>query len=251
MTWGQFGPCAGMLRVMFTLATPLFEGPLDVLLGMIDRRDIDPSGIAVAEVVRQYAGYRIAGSGDARETAEFVAMASRLLLIKSRSLLPRPPLPPPIEEEPVDLESILAEYRCFKAAAGALRERRDAGLCSFPRLASPPAFPPGTGLSNVTLQRLTAIVQDILARQPVPAQGVIVRDALTVGEMVERLSHRLVTEGRVSFTAFIAASRSRLEVVVAFMAVLEVIRRGWVTAEQTVNFGDICLQRREPAVVAL
>jgi segregation and condensation protein A len=224
---------------MFSLTVDVFEGPLGALLGLIDRAELDAAGIPVAAIVRQYALYRAAGSGDAAETAEFVALAAQLVFVKSRALLPKPPQPPPPEEEPVDLEAVLAEYRRFKVAAGALREREEAGLRSFPRLAPPPTLPPGPGLSHVTLQRLAAIVRDVLARQVEAPAGTVERETVTIRQKVEQLEAQLRQAGRVSFTAFISASRSRLEVVVAFMAVLELVRRGRATADQPAPFGDI------------
>lgn len=228
-----------MLPTMFSLTVTTFHGPIDTLLGLIDQGELDAGVVPVAAIVRQYALYRAAGSGDAAETAEFVALAARLVLVKSRALLPKPPQPLPVEEEPVDLETVLAEYRRFKAAAGALREREEAGLRSFPRLAPPPALPPGPGLSNVTLQRLAMIVRNVLARQEEPAAGTVVRELVTIRQKVEQLERQLEQAGRVSFTAFISASQSRLEVVVAFMAVLELVRRGRATADQPAPFGDI------------
>ena len=236
---------SAILRIVFSLTVALFEGPLDALLGLVDRGELDAAIVPVADVVRQYALYRAAGGGDAAESADFIALAARLVFVKSRALLPRPAPPPPPEEEPVDLEAVLAEYRRFKAAAEALRGREEAGLRSFPRLAPPPAIPPGTGLSHVTLQRLAAIVRDVLARQPETPAGTVERETVTMRQKVEELEATLVREGRVSFTAFISASRSRLEVVVAFMAVLELVRRGLATAEQPTAFGDIFISVAE------
>ena len=224
---------------MFSLAIDAFSGPVDALLGSIDRDEIDPAGVPVAAIVRQYLLYRGQEGGAAAETAEFIALAARLMVVKSRSLLPRPAPLPAIEEQPVDLDLVLAEYRRFKEAAGALREREETGLRSFPRLAPPPPLPQGTGLSHVTLQRLAAIVRDVLARQTAPPSGVVVRETVTIREKVEQLDALLARDGRVSFTAFISASRSRLEVVVGFMAVLELVRRGRAEAEQPAPFGDI------------
>lgn len=232
---------------MFSLAVSVFEGPLDGLLGLVDRGELDAGGIPVASIVVQYARYRAAGGGSAAESSEFIALAARLMLVKSRALLPRPAPPAPPEEEPADLEAVLAEYRRFKEAAGALKEREESGLRSFPRLAPPPTLPPGTGLSNVTLQRLAAIVRDVLARKDEPAAGVVERETVTIREKVKQLQVLLERDGRVSFTAFISASRSRIEVVVGFMAVLELVRRGRAEAEQPAPFGDIFIR----AVVAM
>lgn len=240
---------ATILPVMFSVSVESFAGPLDALLGLIERGELPAARLPIADVVRQYALYRAGGLAGAAETAEFIALAARLVLIKSRSLLPRPAPPPPPEEEPADLEAVLAEYRRFKEAASALRAREEAGLRSFPRVAPPPVLPPGTGLSHVTLQRLAAIVRDVLARQVEETPAVVERETVTIREKIADLERQLSDGGRVSFTQFISASRSRLEVIVAFMAVLELIRRGRAQAEQPSMFGDIFITPT-PAPVA-
>ena len=231
-----------MLRPMFSLSVAVFAGPLDALLSLINAGELDSTAVPVGEIVRQYALYRATGDGSPGETADFIALAARLAFLKSCGLLPRPaPPPPPEEQPPVDMTEILEEYRLFKEAAGALRAREEAGLRSFPRLAQPPSVPAGPGLSQVTLDRLAAIVRDVLARHVAPEQDIVPRESVTVRERLEHLERLLAHEGRVSFTAFIAASRSRLEVVVAFMAVLELIRQGRVEAQQPSPFGDIMI----------
>lgn len=227
---------------MFSLALGIFAGPLDVLLGLVERAELDVATVPLAEVVRQYLLYRAEQQPHADETAEFIAFAARLMVHKSRALLPRPTPPPPPDEPPVDLELIMAEYRRFKAAADALRERVENGWRSYPRLAPPPAIPPTNGLSQVTLQRLAAIVRAVLAQQVEPAVGEVAPEPVTIREKVEELEALLARDGRVSFTAFIGAARSRVEVVVAFLAVLELVRRGQVVADQPAPFGDIVIE---------
>lgn len=227
---------------MFMLAITAFAGPVDALLVLIEQGDLEPAGVSVATIVQQYALYRAADGASDGEAAEFIGLASRLMLLKSRALLPRPAPAPPPEEPTVDLAAVLAEYRRFQDAAAGLRAREDDGLRSFPRLAPPPAIPPGSGLSQVTLQRLAAIVRDLLARQEPPAAGVVTRELVTIRQKVAQLQMLLQGEAAVSFTAFIGASRSRLEVVVGFMAVLELIRRGRLQAIQPEPFGNILLK---------
>ena len=73
---------------MFSLSCSVFDGPLDALLGMVERGELDPAGLPLATIVGQYLRYRIDAGGRADETAEFVALAARLMLLKSRALLP-------------------------------------------------------------------------------------------------------------------------------------------------------------------
>lgn len=232
---------------VLALTLSVFDGPLDALLAAVESGDLDAARVPVAAVVLQYLHYRVESGAGAAETAEFVGMAGRLMLLKSRALLPRPPAPPSVEEPAPDLELVLAEYRRFKEAAATLRERQEEGLRSFARLAPPPVLPPGTGLSQVTLDRLVAIVRDVLSRQALAPAGTVEREVVTVREKIAHLDALLTARGRISFIEVISASRSRIEVVVAFMAVLELVRRGRAVAEQSEQFGDIWIAQLPPA----
>lgn len=233
--------------MVLSLTLSIFDGPLDVLLAAVEGGDLDAARVPVAAVVIQYLRYRAEVGAAAGETAEFVGMAGRLMLLKSRALLPRPPAPVPAEEPPADLALVLAEYRRFKDAAAVLRDREEEGLRTFARLAPPPQLPPGTGLSQVTLDRLVAIVRDVLARQTPEPAATVPRETVTVREKIGQLDALLTARGRLSFVEVISASRSRIEVVVAFMAVLELVRRGRAVAEQSERFGDIWIAALVPA----
>lgn len=241
--------------MVLSLTLSIFDGPLDALLTAVEGGDLDVARVPVAAVVIQYLRYRAecdAGAvpaevGTAAETAEFVGMVGRLMLLKSRALLPRPPAPAPVEEPAADLEVVLAEYRRFKEAAAALRDREEEGLRTFARLAPPPQLPPGTGLNQVTLDRLVAVVRDVLARQTHEPAATVARETITVREKIAELDALLAARGRLSFVEVISASRSRIEVVVAFMAVLELVRRGRAVAEQSERFGDIWIAALGPA----
>lgn len=228
---------------MFSLQIEAYTGPLEALLALAERGDLALAGLPLTVVVRQYALYRARESASAGETSEFIAMAARLLLLKSRALLPRPlaAFPPP-EDDPAELAEVLAEYRRFRAAASLLRGREEAGLRSFARLAPPPIVPATTGLSNVTLLRLAEIVQRVLTGVPPEPMGVVAAEPVTIRQKLEQLEATLGARGVLSFTEFIGASRSRIEVVVGFMAVLELVRRGRAVAEQPSAFGDILIR---------
>lgn len=228
---------------MFSLQVDSYTGPLDALLALAERGDLPVADLPLTVVVRQYALYRAHESASAGETAEFIAMAARLMLLKSRALLPRPVTTPLVpEDDPAELAAVLEEYRRFKEAASLLRGREEAGLRSFARLAPPPMVPAGTGLSNVTLLRLAEIVQAVLASHVPEPPDVVIAETVTIRQKLEQLEATLEARGVVSFTEFIGASRSRIEVVVGFMAVLELIRRGRAVAEQPSAFGDILIR---------
>lgn len=223
-----------------------FEGPLDLLLALVERGELDVTAIALVQVTEHYlAQLRSGGACDAEDLAAFVVIGSRLVELKSLALLPRPVAPPPEEPDErqtaAELTMLLQEYRRFRAVAEGLRGREQEGLRSFPRLVPSPPQPPGPGLSDVTLDRLVAIVQEALRRRPPEPAGEVPAATVTVQERLAALEAMLARDGRVSFGAFIASSRSRIDVVVGFMAVLELIKSRRVAAVQPEAFGDILI----------
>jgi len=226
----------------FELRLPVFEGPLDLLLHLVEREQLDITEVALVQVTDQYLAYLRSGDQiDAGALAEFIAIGARLLYLKSKALLPRPPVEGD-EEEDVgeDLVRRLQEYRRFKEAAGVLREREEEGTRAYPRLAPPPELPLPTGLDGVTLQLLAEIVQEVLQRQPEEvAEAVVERELVSLEQKVAELGTTLRQRRRIGFRAFISACRSRHEVVLAFLAVLELIKVLQARAEQDELFGEI------------
>jgi len=237
----------------FQFQLPVFEGPLDLLLYLIEREELDVTAVSLVQVTDQYLSYlHAAERTDADALAEFIAIGARLLYIKSRALLPRPPADGEgLEELGDDLVQRLREYRRFKEAAAALRAIEEQGLRAYPRLAPPPSLPLPTGLDGVTLDLLTSIVREVLARTPEePPEVVMPREVVTVEQKVAELSTELGRQRRLSFRSFISACRSRIEVIVAFLAVLELIKALRLRAEQDALFGDISLVALERSEVS-
>jgi len=237
----------------FKFQLPVFEGPLDLLLYLIEREELDITAVSLVQVTGQYLSYLHAGEQiDADALAEFIAVGARLLYLKSRALLPRPPSDDEgLEELGDDLVQRLREYRRFKEAAAALRAIEEQGLRAYPRLAPPPSLPLPTGLDGVTLDLLTSIVRQVLERKPEePPEVVVPREVVTVEQKIAELSTALREHKRLSFRAFISASRSRVEVIVAFLAVLELIKALLLRAEQDALFGDINLVALEQSEVS-
>ena len=143
----------------FQLALPIFEGPLDLLLHLIEREELDITNIALVQVADQYMEYiRASEQLNLDALADFIYIGARLLLLKSRALLPRPKTEEELlseyEDPTDDLARQLREYKLFREAAGQLREIEQAGLHSYPRIAPPPELPPPLGLDGVTLDLL-------------------------------------------------------------------------------------------------
>lgn len=215
-------------RHPFSVALDVFEGPLDLLLSLVQAEKLEITEVALVEVTGQYlARLRSGEQIEHRDLADFVAIGARLIELKSRALLPSPQREPPEEPEPDpdSLVALLRRYQQFKQAAALLREREEEALRGFPRLAPPPEVPPLPGLSHVTLERLAAIVERALARAaPAPEPGRYDRPRITVREKMAEIVHLLRLGGRLSFARLVSGCRSRDEVVAAFFAVLELTR---------------------------
>jgi segregation and condensation protein A len=232
----------------FELRLSVFEGPLDLLLHLIEREELDITAVSLAQVTDQYWAYlHSASSLDPEALAEFVVIGAKLLYIKSRALLPEL-RPRAREEEKEDvgeaLAEMLVEYKRFREAAETFRDLEERGQRAYPRLAPPKGVLLPPGLGGVTLDGLLSIFQEALSRKPVeePVEGAIPREAVTVDEKIGTVMAAVASGcGRASFRALVEACASRTEVIVVFLAVLELMKAGRVAAEQEGLFGDIAL----------
>lgn len=230
----------------FQIRLDTFEGPLDLLLRLIEQEQLDITTVSLVQVTDQYLGYlRSAAVTDFEALADFIAIAAKLIFLKSGALLPRAPETEPDEEyETVgeDLARQLREYRLFKLAAGSLKEIQEAGLRAYRRTAPPPDVPLPLGLDGVTLDLLTQIFRETLERQPTPRPSAIIRrQEVTIDQKIEEITWELHAAGRLSFRTLMERCRSRVEVIVSFLAVLELIKNLSLRAEQDEAFGDIVL----------
>ncbi|MCR4406604.1 MAG: segregation/condensation protein A [Anaerolineae bacterium] len=230
----------------YQVRLPVFEGPLDLLLHLIEREELDITAVSLAQVTDQYLAYlALMEEPPAEVLADFLVMAARLLLIKSRALLPRPSEVLSSEEEDVgdDLARQLIEYKKFKQAAESLRQREEAGLRSYLRLAPPPRPERPLDLEDVTLDDLVAAVRQALAVTPPapPVSEVVAPFQITIGDRIAAIRDILRTHAQVSFHHLLSEATSRLEIIVTFLAVLELIKSGYVDVQQDRLFGEIII----------
>ena len=229
----------------FTLALPVFEGPLQLLLHLIESRQLDVLTVPLAEVADAYVEHLTRHPVDAANLSEFVATAAQLILLKSRRMLPAEPLPPvpdgsdePDEDE---LRRRLIEYRALRDASVLLgvrdgsaplmrREPRESDLLEVP------AEPMLVAVLVSALARLAAIPE------PVAPPPEIVAREVTIGQQIAVLQAALSRGGRIVLQAVLARCRSRTEAAVTFLATLELVRRRQVTARQDDLFGPIVIE---------
>ena len=223
-----------------------FEGPLELLLYLIERQELDITAVSIAKVTDQYLEY-LARAEDVppAKMADFVALAARLLVIKSRALLPQPPAME--EEEEEDPGELLArqlrEYKQFRDIAQWLREREQAHLRSFVRVAPLPEGERPLAPGAVTLTDLIRAYLEVIARQaPVtPDTTVITPYPVTLEDKLHELRAVLQRRRRLEFREILQRSRHRQEIIVSFLAVLEMLRLGEVQVVQEGLFQPIVI----------
>ena len=223
---------------------PSFEGPLDVLLRLIERDELPISEVSLLAVFDQFLAHLATLEADAPEAiAEFVTVAGRLSVLKSRALLPRPAKP--LEEpDEIDLVTQLEAYRAVKAAAELLGVRQRNGSGAFGRgeaIACPPAEP-----ARFAPQPPSALVQAVsrwLTRMPVKPTLLPPHRVISLREMISRITSALDRDARISFDRIRATCAGPQDTAVAFLALLTLIRRHSVMATQSELFGPIELAR--------
>lgn len=226
----------------YQLRLPTYEGPLDVLLRLIEGQQLPISDVSLMAVLDQFLAYidsRLAPAPT--EIAEFAAIAGRLTVLKSRGLLPRP-APTTEDDEPSDLVRLLEEYRAIKLAA--VRLSTTHGVAGYGRGAS--IEHPAPVMAAMPRQSPRVLVRALhrwLSRVPASPLEVATRHTTTLREMVSRVFSLLASDGPGNFSSFVVLVPHRQERALAFLALLTLIRRHAVEASQPVLFGEITFTR--------
>jgi len=227
----------------YRVSTPVYEGPLDLLLQLIERAELDITKVALAQVTDQYLAHiRAMQEIEAEEISEFLVVAAKLLQIKSEALLPRPPVREAGEEDVGEaLARQLIIYKRFKEIAGFLAEQEERGLRTYLRVAPPPKVEGRLDLSDVTLADLLAAAEAIFAqeREKAALGTVITPPRITIREKIVLIARTLQHAQRTTFRTLIGTTPTRLEVVVTFLALLELVKRYRVAAQQEGLFSEI------------
>ena len=232
----------------------VFEGPLDLLLYLVKKDEVDIYDISIERITSQYLEYLEAFEVLHIEIAgEFLVMAANLLYIKSRTLLPKDQQMPDEETEEEDprweLIRQLIEYRKFKEAASHLRDQEELQAALFPRAVSlDPAHAPVLDetmmLGDVGIFDLINAFQKALKRLPVEEKpGEIREETYTVTDRINHLMHRIDRGVSVRFEELFGEATTRNELVVTFLALLELIRMKQFRVRQEEQFGEIWLDR--------
>jgi segregation and condensation protein A len=231
----------------YKVDTEVYQGPLDLLLQLIERAELDITKLALAQVTDQFLSYmRTLEELRAERVSEFLVVAARLMQIKSEALLPRPVVRQPDEEDPGQaLVQQLMMYKRFKEVAGLLAGRQEERMRSYLRMAPPPKVEGRLDLSDTTVEDIfkAAIKVFTKADARAPLRTVVAAPRVTIREKIKMIADVFRQKASTSFRELISGTPGRMHVVVTFLAVLELVRRYRIAAKQDALFQDIELRR--------
>lgn len=236
----------------YKVKTNAFEGPLDLLLHLIEKRKLHISDISLSRIADDYMEYlKQLDEFPIRSSSDFVLTASVLMLIKSKSLLPSLDLTTEEEQSIGELEQRLKEYQRAKELSAHIKERFGKKIIFFRQrnIKIDPIFAPD---KNTKISNLFSAIKEVLNNLPkkVLSPKVVVEKIISLEEMIDNLAERIKTSLKMSFKTFAGAEtpdgvlskKDKINVAVSFLAMLELVKQGAIIAKQNCCFGDIDME---------
>ncbi|HLC95262.1 MAG TPA: segregation/condensation protein A [Patescibacteria group bacterium] len=222
-----------------------FEGPLDLLLSFIEKEKLDITQVSLVTVTDQYITYLRSQKSSLESFASFLTIAARLILIKSRALLPMLEFSDEEEEAMDDLEWRLKEYKRFREAAGTLGTLLAKKHYAYHResfLGTRVVFyPPQTLTPSILRTHFENVLGAIPLFEALPEKEI--GAIITLEEKIFSLQKILSENGKTSFVHLMHIASDRVEIVISFLAILEMVKQQTVSVEQVGFFGDIHIQQ--------
>ena len=232
----------------YSIKVPAFEGPLDLLLHLIKQNKIDIYDIPISVITKQYLEYiELMKELNLDIASEFLVMAATLIYIKSRMLLPQDETISHEEQEDPRAELVqrLLEYQAYKEASAVFRERENIWLNAFsrPSTDNKVTLDPDLHLFDINLFDLIGALKKILSKAP---QEIIkiVRETLTVKDRIAMILDKMEYEHITKFEDLFKEDKTKLQIIVTFLALLEILRLGLVRAYQDRDFGTIWIMKQ-------
>jgi len=232
----------------YKIDTPVYQGPLDLLLQLIENAELDITTLSLAQVTEQYLKHLEKFQDlPPDEISAFLVIASKLIQIKSEALLPQ--LSSPREEE-LDLGNELARqliaYKRYKEIADLLAERKELGYQTFIRLSSSEIdvkdqLDLGEFGVNELLSLATKIFQKDIDKQSI--NTVVERPKITIKDKINQISHHFKSSNELTFQELIGDNFSKLDIVISFLALLELVKGNFIKVVQEEMFNDIKMVR--------
>jgi len=237
----------------YNVETDIFQGPLDLLLHLIEKRKLHICDISLLKITDDYIEYlKKLEHFSIKNSVDFVLTASVLMLIKSKSLLPALDLTLEEEESIDDLEKRLKEYQEIKRLSVYVKEKFGKKI-SFSRQVDKKIIPVFSPDKNTKIPFILSSIKNILSNLPkkVLSPKVIVEKVISLEKMIEELTERMKISVNMSFKNFSGiykgnfTKKDKINVVVSFLAMLELVKQGTLFVKQTYHFGDIDMQTQE------
>jgi len=235
-----------------------FEGPLELLLSLVEERKLFVNDVSLAEVTNDYISYikSLSDTPNDKHIADvsyFILIAATLILIKSKSLLPNLSLTDDEEEKISDLENRLKLYKIIKEASIEIKNNFGVKIIFMPneRIWSEPLFSPD---SLITVSNISLSVSDVLNHLPQNGDklpDVEVKKIVNIDEIINSLTERIQGAINLSFKEFTEGSgaenkeEAKVHIIISFLAMLELVREGIIEVIQNSNFGDISINKQE------
>ncbi len=234
---------------MYSIKLEQFEGPMDLLLQLIEKNELDITRVSLARVADQFIEYMESNHNlPLEQMADFLDTAARLLLLKSKALLPVLQFTEEEEEEIVDLEERLRLYALFKEKAMLLGGMAEEQRYMFSREAFvglDKMFLPDPSMLRVLSSDLESALKKLLDTIPDPEKlkEKILRRTIRLEEKIKRLKELILQRTKFTFFEIIRDRRDHGEIVVSFLAILELVRQKHMTVRQEDNFGDMYVEK--------
>lgn len=228
----------------YKVKLPMFEGPLDLLLYLIRKEEVSIYEIPIARITEQYLDYLRAMQGlDIGVAGEFLVMAATLIHIKTQMLLPRDPDAPEEEIDPrAELVHHLLEHQKFKGVANVLHQRATMEAAAYTRPTEGEGENPEVA---ATVFQLFEVFKEVMDRRRAITEIEIARDEMTMAEKIAEIKLLLRESTEVSARELFERAGSRREMVLTFLAVLELVKELFVRLSQRKTFGEIVIMKRE------
>jgi len=239
----------------YTVQTPIFQGPFDLLLHLIEKRKLFIGDLSLAEVTADYIRYlRESGGGSITDVSSFVSIASTLILIKSKSLLPNLQISKEEEEDVADLKQRLSLYKIFQDISDTLRKRygKDTIYFQGERNEESIVFSPD---ASIHIDAIKAAIDSVLLNIPDKKEKKVeisIARVMSIDEMISSLSDRIAHSISLTFKDFSnpegkyeSSKEEKVHVIVSFLAVLELAREGILALVQDNTFDDILITKKE------
>jgi segregation and condensation protein A len=233
----------------FRISVGGFEGPLDLLLELIERRKMRINDISLVSVTDDFVSYiKTLGELPLGQASNFIYMASMLLLLKSKSLLPMLELSPEEEEGIEDLERRLKLYKYFRERGQEVLKifgKHPMFTKSYTRNIEP-VFAPQSNLSPIEIKSAIHTILKNLPKKTFVRKEVSVRKVVSLEEMIERLAKRIQKDIQLSFREFSGTGKQeKIHIIIGFLAMLELVKQEIISVKQSEHFADIEIESKK------